>query len=275
MMAMRKYIICVMSLLLLISSVCGYQNNIISGSKGNSTNTPICFFNGNDCKYVSYIANNLSKMSINKSYIAPYNSENVPDPILLFAEKSMSYTKSFIDPINDSLIIKNKDRNFKGKIDYYQRFWTSYGDNETIIYGDAKTGKLLAIFYGDHGTVGSGIPTVDVDGNLIPKRTQILVAHTHPDPIPGAGWIYNPVFSVWDRSNFANNSEQNIVQSSIITSGSVATTNVIPIDVEKSIKYDGYAADPNWFTNIIGYNQQKQFAKEGMTLKVTPQYEGY
>jgi len=274
-MAMRKYIICIMSLLLLISSVCGYQNNIISSGKGNLTNTPVCFFNGDDCKYVSYIANNLSKMSINQSYITPYNSENMPDPILLFAEKSMSYTKSFVDPINDSIIIKNKDHDFKGRVNYYQRFWTSYGDNETIIYGNAKTGKLLATFYGDHGSVGSGIPTTDVNGNPIPKETKILVAHTHPDPLPGAGWIYYPVFSLWDRANFANNSEQNIVESSVITSNGIATTNVKPIDIEKSTHYDGYAADPSWFTNIIGYSQEKQFAKEGMTLKVTPRYEGY
>jgi len=153
----------------------------------------------------------------------------------------------------DKYVVENSNKNFNDSVNYFRRYGTRYGCNETLIYGDMNTGKIISLELGEYGYVYPGI---------IPKQNNIIVIHTHPDPVPGLGWIYNPIFSYGDKAAFSDDYKAGIRWEGVITSNNIIITNIKPSDgINLS---NGYTSGFNF---IDQFTQQKDFEKDGMHIQ--------
>ena len=176
---------------------------------------------------------------------------NVMSPYLPLMELNVS---GVYDNLKlDKSIIENADKNFNGTVNYLRRYNTSYGSNETLIYGDMDTGEVIGKVTGDYGYVYAGI---------IPNRTNMIVIHTHTDPIPGVGKIYNPIFSYGDKAAFNDDYNAGIRWEGVITSNGIIITNINPSNI--STTSSGYTSGLNFLDQ---FTQKLDFEKEGMHIQ--------
>jgi hypothetical protein len=201
----------------------------------------------------------------NPNWWSTQNNPRVQDRYLSIVGNSMSFLKPYLPLFKlnvkevrynlelDEYIIKNADKNFNGSVNYYRRYGTAYGCNESLIYGDIDTGEVLVTTMGDYGYVYPGD---------IPKGNNTIVIHTHTDPFPGVGWFYNPIFSYGDKAAFNDDYKSGIRWEGVITSNGIIITNINPSNI--STTSSGYTSGFNYLDQ---FTQQRDFEREGMHIQ--------